>query len=107
LRNQHHDARRRVDGERLARLRLFQLDYEARIAEESAVKAKTQDLVADLEREELELIQRLQSVQLAEAVATEELQRVKVEGLVKISGRSGKAESRGASVVSENKSLAN
>jgi hypothetical protein len=102
---QREDARRRVDSERLAKLRLYQLDYVARIAEEESIRSKTQSLVTDLEREELALIQRLQNIQQAEAVATAELQRVKVDSIVRASARSHK--SNGPQLTSENISLAN
>ena len=60
------ESRKRIEAERLARLRSFHRDYEAKLNEEERLRAKNEALIAQLEKEEMELIQRLQRVQDAQ-----------------------------------------
>merc|ERR550514_2502345 len=65
---------RKMEMERKAKLDLFHEDYEARTAEEEQLRERTQALVAQMEKEEMELIQRLQNTQTVQRNAYEELE---------------------------------
>jgi hypothetical protein len=52
------EAKRRLEEDRLAQLERFREDYEARTAQEELLRARTDALVAKMEKEEMELIQR-------------------------------------------------
>eukprot|EP00747_Dinoflagellata_sp_TGD_P167715 gnl/TRDRNA2_/TRDRNA2_192658_c0_seq1.p1 gnl/TRDRNA2_/TRDRNA2_192658_c0~~gnl/TRDRNA2_/TRDRNA2_192658_c0_seq1.p1 ORF type:complete len:269 (+),score=94.53 gnl/TRDRNA2_/TRDRNA2_192658_c0_seq1:152-958(+) len=68
------EARRKLEEERLAQLEKFREDYEARTAQEEMLRARTDALVAKMEKEEMELIQRLQNTQTVQRNAYEELE---------------------------------
>lgn len=74
LKQRKDDAKRRLEEERLAQLEKFREDYEARTAQEELLRARTDALVAKMEKEELELIQRLQNTQTVQRNAYEELE---------------------------------
>ena len=54
-------AKRRMEEERMAQLEKYREDYEARAAQEEMLRARTDALVAKMEKEEMELIQRRRS----------------------------------------------
>merc|ERR1719471_1415624 len=68
------EAKRRLEEDRLAQLEKFREDYEARSAQEELLRARTDSLVAKMEKEEMELIQRLQNTQTVQKNAYEELE---------------------------------
>merc|ERR1711920_949774 len=68
------DAKRKLEEDRLAQLDKFREDYEARTAQEEMLRARTDALVAKMEKEEMELIQRLQNTQTVQKTAYEELE---------------------------------
>merc|ERR1711945_16317 len=74
IKQKKEDARRRLEEERLAQLDKFREDYEARIAQEELLRQRTDALVAKMEKEEMELIQRLQNTQSVQRNAYEELE---------------------------------
>merc|ERR1719367_1754293 len=74
LKQRKEEAKRRMEEERLAQLEKFREDYEARTAQEDLLRARTDALVAKMEKEEMELIQRLQNTQTVQRNAYEELE---------------------------------
>lgn len=74
MRQQKEEAKRRLEQERLAKLEQYREDYEGRISQEEVLSQRTQDLVAKMEKEEMELIQRLQNTQTVQRNAYEELE---------------------------------
>ncbi len=56
------------------RLQKYREDYENRVAQEEMLRARTEALVSQMEREEMELIQRLQNTQTVQRKAYEELE---------------------------------
>merc|ERR1719380_583071 len=68
------EAKRKLEEDRLAQLEKFREDYEARTSQESLLQARTDALVAKMEKEEMELIQRLQNTQTVQRNAYEELE---------------------------------
>lgn len=74
LKQRKEDAKRRLEEDRLAQLEKFREDYEARTAQEELLRARTDALVAKMEKEEMELIQRLQNTQTVQRNAYEELE---------------------------------
>jgi len=74
LKARKEEAKRRLEEDRLAQLEKFREDYEARTAQEELLRARTDSLVAKMEKEEMELIQRLQNTQTVQRNAYEELE---------------------------------
>lgn len=74
IRQQKDEAKRRLEQERLAKLEQYREDYEHRISQEEILSQRTQDLVSKMEKEEMELIQRLQNTQTVQRNAYEELE---------------------------------
>lgn len=74
LKAKKEEARRRLEEDRLAQLEKHREDYEARAAQEELLRARTDALVAKMEKEEMELIQRLQNTQNVQRSAYEELE---------------------------------
>eukprot|EP00929_Paragymnodinium_shiwhaense_P095885 TRINITY_DN57206_c0_g1_i1.p1 TRINITY_DN57206_c0_g1~~TRINITY_DN57206_c0_g1_i1.p1 ORF type:complete len:292 (-),score=81.48 TRINITY_DN57206_c0_g1_i1:142-933(-) len=74
LRQKKEEAKRKLEEERLAQLERYRDDYEARTAQEELLRARTDALVAQMEKEEMELIQRLQNTQTVQRNAYEELE---------------------------------
>ncbi|CAE8724672.1 unnamed protein product, partial [Polarella glacialis] len=58
IKQRKEEGRRRLEEDRLAQLERFRTDYEARAAQEELLRSRTDALVFDMEREEMELIQR-------------------------------------------------
>merc|ERR1719220_984029 len=58
LKAKKDEAKRKLEEDRLAQLDKFREDYEARTAQEELLRARTDALVAKMEKEEMELIQR-------------------------------------------------
>eukprot|EP00928_Gymnodinium_smaydae_P067697 TRINITY_DN50707_c0_g1_i1.p1 TRINITY_DN50707_c0_g1~~TRINITY_DN50707_c0_g1_i1.p1 ORF type:complete len:255 (-),score=82.17 TRINITY_DN50707_c0_g1_i1:51-815(-) len=67
-------ARRQLEEERLSRLEKAREDYESRTSQEELLRARTEALVARMEKEEMELIQRLQNTQSEQRNAYEQLE---------------------------------
>jgi len=80
LKQRKDDAKRRLEEDRLAQLEKFREDYEARTAQEELLRARTDALVAKMEKEEMELIQRLQNTQTVQRNAYEELEQALQSG---------------------------
>ena len=74
IRAKKEEAKRKLEEDRLAQLEKFREDYEARTAQEEVLRARTDALVAKMEKEEMELIQRLQNTQTVQRNAYEELE---------------------------------
>merc|ERR1719190_128082 len=74
IKQRKEEAKRRMEEERLQQLEKFREDYEARAAQEELLRARTDALVAKMEKEEMELIQRLQNTQTVQRNAYEELE---------------------------------
>merc|ERR1719323_3026723 len=74
LKARKDDAKRKLEEDRLAQLDKFREDYEARTAQEEMLRARTDALVARMEKEEMELITRLQNTQTVQRNAYEELE---------------------------------
>lgn len=68
------DAKRAMEQQRLAQLESYREDYEARTSQEELLRSRTEALVAKMEREEMELIQRLQNTQTVQRQAYDELE---------------------------------
>mmetsp|Transcript_92799 Transcript_92799/g.199001 ORF Transcript_92799/g.199001 Transcript_92799/m.199001 type:complete len:265 (+) Transcript_92799:109-903(+) len=74
LKARKEEAKRKLEEDRLSQLEKFREDYEARTAQEELLRARTDALVAKMEKEEMELIQRLQNTQTVQRNAYEELE---------------------------------
>jgi len=74
IKQKKEEARRKMEEERLGQLERFREDYESRTAQEDLLRARTDALVAKMEKEEMELIQRLQNTQSVQRNAYEELE---------------------------------
>jgi hypothetical protein len=74
IKQRKEEARRKLEEDRLQQLEKFREDYEARMAHEELLRARTEALVAKMEKEEMELIQRLQNTQTVQRNAYEELE---------------------------------
>merc|ERR1719226_130468 len=74
IKQKKEEAKRKLEENRLAQLEKFREDYEARAAQEELLRARTDALVARMEKEEMELIQRLQNTQSVQRNAYEELE---------------------------------
>merc|ERR1719392_121635 len=74
IKQKKEEAKRRLEEDRLAQLEKFREDYEARTAQEELLRSRTDSLVAKMEKEEMELIQRLQNTQTVQRNAYEELE---------------------------------
>lgn len=73
IKQERVDARRRMEQERIDRLKSFQREYENRLQDEERQRLETEALVAKLERDELELIKRLQKAQEMQSQVFDEL----------------------------------
>merc|ERR1712066_406351 len=93
------EAKRRLEEDRLAQLEKFREDYEARAAQEELLRARTDALVAKMEKEEMELIQRLQNTQTVQRNAYEELEAALVQTSQQISISNGPVSKKVASPV--------
>lgn len=97
LKQRKDEAKRRMEEERMAQLEKYREDYEARAAQEEMLRARTDALVAKMEKEEMELIQRLQNTQTVQRNAYEELEAALGQTSQQISSSRGpKAEPRPA-----------
>jgi len=74
LKQRKEEAKRKLEEDRLQQLNQYREDYEARIGQEDLLRARTDALVARMEKEEMELIQRLQNTQTVQRSAYEELE---------------------------------
>lgn len=74
IKQQKEEAKRRMQQERLLKLDQNHEDYEARMSQEEMLLQRTNSLVAKMEKEEMELIQRLQNTQQVQRSAYEELE---------------------------------
>jgi hypothetical protein len=74
IKQKKEDAKRKLEEERLRQLEKFREDYESRMSQEELLRARTDALVAKMEKEEMELIQRLQNTQTVQRSAYEELE---------------------------------
>jgi hypothetical protein len=74
IKQKKEEAKRRLEDERLAALERSREDYEQRAAQEDLLRSRTEALVSQMEKEEMELIQRLQNTQTVQRNAYEELE---------------------------------
>jgi len=107
LKARKEDAKRRLEEDRLAQLEKFREDYESRTAQEELLRARTDALVAKMEKEEMELIQRLQNTQTVQRSAYEELEAAlgqtsqQVSSSRNLGGSAGAASRTGGSATGE------
>jgi hypothetical protein len=73
IRRERIESKRRIEEEKTQRLRRFQKEFENRLADEQKQKEKAQAILAQLEREEMELIKRLQRAQREQSIVYEEV----------------------------------
>merc|ERR1712039_1090897 len=92
IKQKKEEAKRKMEEDRLAQLEKFREDYEARAAQEELLRARTDALVAKMEKEEMELIQRLQNTQTVQRNAYEELENAlgQTSQQISVSGRPDK-----------------
>jgi hypothetical protein len=74
IKQKKEEARRRMEYERIAALERAREEYEQRATQEDLLRSRTEALVANMEKEEMELIQRLQNTQTVQRNAYEELE---------------------------------
>merc|ERR1719394_1025027 len=94
IKMQKEEAKQKLEEDRLAQLEKFREDYEARAAQEELLRARTDALVAKMEKEEMELIQRLQNTQTVQRNAYEQLEAALGQTSQQIS--TSKASSKGS-----------
>lgn len=80
VKQQKEEAKRRQEMERLKKLENYRIEYENRVLREEELRQRTEALVAKMEKEEMELIQRLQNTQALQRSAYEELEYALNEG---------------------------
>jgi hypothetical protein len=85
IKQQKLEAKRKLETERKIKLEEFHQDYEGKIAEEDMLRERTQALVAQMEKEEMELIQKLQVTQTVQRGAYEELENALSQTSMQIS----------------------
>lgn len=85
LKQKKEDGKRKLEEDRLAQLEKFREDYECRTAQEDMLRSRTDALVAQMEKEEIELIERLQNTQAVQRTAYEELEGALGQGSVQTS----------------------
>lgn len=74
IKDSKNQSRARLEQERKARADKFQSDYDARITQEQMMQSKTESIVAQMEKEEMDLISRLQNTQMMQREAYKELE---------------------------------
>lgn len=74
IRRQKEEAKARIEKEKAEKLAKYKEDYENRVAQEEMLRSRTEALVAQMEKEEMELIQRLQNTQNVQRKAYEDLE---------------------------------
>jgi len=74
IRQAKQNAKHRQEMESLAKLDAFRRDYEDRVSREEELRQRTEVLVTKMEKEEMELIQRLQNTQALQRAAYEDLE---------------------------------
>merc|ERR1719379_1593473 len=74
IKTKKDEAKRRMEVERLAQLERHREAYESRIAQEEMLRQRTEALVATMEKEEMQLITRLQNTQTVQKNAYDELE---------------------------------
>jgi len=97
IKQKKEEARRKLEEDRLQQLEKYREDYEARTAQEELLRARTDALVAKMEKEEMELIQRLQNTQTVQRNAYEELEAALGQTAQQISSSSRPAGGTGQS----------
>lgn len=63
IKQERIEAKKRIEAERIERLKSFRQDYENRLSIEEQRRRESEALIAKLEREEIELIERLKKAQ--------------------------------------------
>jgi len=97
IKQKKEEAKRKLEEDRLAQLEKFREDYEGRTSQEELLRSRTDALVAKMEKEEMELIQRLQNTQTVQRNAYEELEAALGQTAQQVSSnRSGNAPDRAA-----------
>eukprot|EP00388_Colpodella_angusta_P039111 GDKK01046437.1.p1 GENE.GDKK01046437.1~~GDKK01046437.1.p1 ORF type:complete len:310 (+),score=88.82 GDKK01046437.1:39-968(+) len=74
IRQQRLESKKRLQEEMKARQEHFRQQYESKIGREELLRARTEALVSKMEKEEMELISRLQNTQLIQRSAYDELE---------------------------------
>merc|ERR1711971_413599 len=76
IRQKKEEARHKLEVDRHAQQDKFHAEYCSRVAYEERLRARTDELIAKLEEEELECIQKLQNTQTLQRDACEKLETV-------------------------------
>jgi len=95
IKQQKLEAKRKLELERQLKVSSFHEDYEARLGDEHLLRERTQALVAQMEKEEMELIQRLQNTQTVQRSAYEELENALGQTSHPLSARQQKGGGKG------------
>eukprot|EP00743_Colponemidia_sp_Colp-15_P000962 GILK01001061.1.p1 GENE.GILK01001061.1~~GILK01001061.1.p1 ORF type:complete len:252 (-),score=71.01 GILK01001061.1:936-1691(-) len=74
IRTKELQLRQKAEEERRARLEKGRMEYEERVRQEEQERQRREALIAKMEREEMELIQKLQNTQMIQRSAYEELE---------------------------------
>ncbi|KAF4743531.1 hypothetical protein FOZ62_006413 [Perkinsus olseni] len=74
IRSQRDNAKKRIEQEKFRKLESCRMDYENKVQQEETLRARTEALVSAMEKEEMELIQRLQNTQNIQRSAYQELE---------------------------------
>lgn len=74
IRQQKESAKQRQEMERMRKLDAYRQEYEERVAKEEELRQRTEVLVTKMEKEEMDLIQRLQNTQALQRSAYEDLE---------------------------------
>jgi len=74
IRDQRDNAKHRQEMERMRKIDAYRQDYEERVSREEELRQRTEVLVTKMEKEEMELIQRLQNTQALQRSAYEDLE---------------------------------
>lgn len=74
IRDQRNNAKHRQEMERMRKIDAYRQDYEERVAREEELRQRTEVLVTKMEKEEMDLIQRLQNTQALQRSAYEDLE---------------------------------
>jgi len=73
IRQERIESKRRIQEEKCLRLRQYQKEFETRLLDEEKQKLKAESVLSQLEREEMELIKRLERAQKHQSIMYEEL----------------------------------
>ena len=88
IKQERRDAKRRVDEERISRLQSIRREYQERLIQEEKKRLQAEELVSRLEKEEMELIGRLQKSHEEQARIKEDFRSLKTAPVTPAQSRS-------------------